>query len=101
MAADEVTGSGRSLDVHVVAPDGEVWAGSASFVIARAAGGDIGVLPAHESTLSVMGAGTVRIDRDHEEPIEVEVSGGFLSVGVTSGGVTRVDVLAEHATTLL
>lgn len=97
MADGEVTGSGRSLDVHVVAPGGEVWAGRASFIVARAAGGDVGVLPAHEPTLSLMREGTVRIDRVGEEPLEVEVSGGFLSVGLTSDGVTRVDVLAEHA----
>lgn len=95
--ADEVTGSGRSLDVHVVTPATEVWAGNAKFVIARAAGGDVGVLPAHEPMLSVMGEGTVRIDHTDGQTTEVTVSGGFLSVGTTTEGITRVDILAESA----
>jgi F-type H+-transporting ATPase subunit epsilon len=95
-SASGVTGTGKSLDVHVVTPDEERWAGPARFLVARAAGGDVGVLPGHEPMLSVMGEGTVRIEREGGASDEVRVTGGFLSVGVTSEGVTRVDILAEH-----
>lgn len=86
------------LDVHVVTPDREVWSGEAKYVIARAAGGDLGVLPGHEPVLSVLRPGRLRIELLEGPDFEADVDGGFLSVATTAG-VTRVDVLAEHVTT--
>lgn len=85
---------GSRMDVHVVTPDREVWAGEATFVVARAAGGEIGILPGHEPVLSVLASGSFKIESPSGD-FTGEVDGGFLSVG-RSGDTTRVDVLAEH-----
>lgn len=91
------------FDVHVVTPDREVWSGQASFVIARSAAGDLGILAGHEPVLSVLEIGVIRIERVGEQPLVAAVDGGFLSVGRRPGAeegtsTTRVDILAEHVT---
>lgn len=87
-----------SLDVHVVTPDREVWAGEAKFVIARAGSGDVGILPGHEPVLSVLRPGEFRVETADGSVRTGEIDSGFLSVGLTTDGVTRVDLLAEHVT---
>ena len=84
------------LDVHLVTPEREVWAGEADFVIARSVAGDLGILPGHEATLAALAAGMVYIEAGGRRTA-VEVDGGFLHVGELGEG-TRVDILAEHAT---
>jgi F-type H+-transporting ATPase subunit epsilon len=83
------------LDLHLVTPEREVWAGSADFVIARTVAGDIGILPEHAPTLAALAVGPVYIDADGQRTAAV-VDGGFLHVGELGDG-TRVDILAEHA----
>ncbi len=84
------------LDVHIVTPDREVWAGEARFVIARAGNGDVGVLPGHEPMLSVLRPGDYRVETVSGEVLTGNIDSGFLSVGRTPAGQTRVDLLAEH-----
>lgn len=86
------------FSVHLVTPEREVWSGEATFVIARSASGDMGVLAGHEPVLSVLGIGPVVIERVNEPSLTAAVDGGFLSVSTTADGTTRVDVLAEHVT---
>lgn len=81
------------MHVELVAVERRLWAGDASFVLARTTVGDLGVLPGHEPTLAQMeGAGVVRIDATDGTQVTVAVHGGFLSI--TPEGVT---VLAEFA----
>jgi F-type H+-transporting ATPase subunit epsilon len=83
------------LDVHLVTPEREVWAGEADFVTARGVDGDLGVLPGHAPLLAALAVGPVFIDADGSRTA-VAVDGGFLHVA-HDDDVTRVDILAEHA----
>jgi F-type H+-transporting ATPase subunit epsilon len=83
------------LDVHLVTPEREVWAGDADFVIVRSVEGDLGILPGHAPTLAALDVGPVYIEAGGERTA-VAVDGGFLHVGELGEG-TRVDILAEHA----
>ena len=83
------------LDVHLVTPEREVWAGEADFVSARAVDGDLGVLPGHTPLLAALDVGPVYIDADGGRTAVV-VDGGFLHVAHQDDS-TRVDILAEHA----
>ena len=83
------------LDVHLVTPEREIWAGDADFVIARSVAGDVGILPGHTPMLAALDVGAVFIEAGGER-IAVAVDGGFLHVGELGEG-TRVDILAEHA----
>ena len=83
-----------ALDVHVVTPEREVWAGPAEIVIARGVEGEVGILSGHAPLLIRLAIGPLRIR--HEGAIEYAVvDGGFLHV-TSSEGATRVDVLAEQ-----
>src|SRR3712207_841912 len=83
------------LEVHLVTPEREVWAGEADFVTARGVDGDLGVLPGHAPLLAALAVGPVFIDAGGGRTAVV-VDGGFLHVAAEDG-VTRVDILAEHA----
>ena len=88
-----------ALDVHLVTPEREVWAGTADFVIARSVAGDLGILPGHTPTLAALDIGAVYIEAGGQRTAVV-VDGGFLHVGEgggESGEDTRVDILAERA----
>jgi F-type H+-transporting ATPase subunit epsilon len=87
-----------SLQVHLVTPEREVWTGQASFVVARAGDGDLGVLPGHAPLLAALQVGPVFIDAEGGR-VAAAVDGGFLHVGHEDDDdqVTRVDILAEHA----
>jgi F-type H+-transporting ATPase subunit epsilon len=85
-----------TLDVHVVTPEREVWAGRAAMVIARSVTGELGVLPEHEPTLACLAVGPLRVDGAEGGTVHAAVDGGFLSVSRTNDGGTRVDVLAER-----
>jgi F-type H+-transporting ATPase subunit epsilon len=84
-----------NLEVHLVTPEREVWAGEADFVTARGVDGDLGVLPGHAPLLAALAVGPVFIDAGGSRTAVV-VDGGFLHVA-HDDDVTRVDILAEHA----
>jgi F-type H+-transporting ATPase subunit epsilon len=73
-----------TLRVEVVAPDGEVWSGSARMVIAKTLDGDIGVLTGHPPVLGLLAEGSVVRVLDPGDggsgEVVAAVSGGFLSV---------------------
>jgi F-type H+-transporting ATPase subunit epsilon len=81
-----------SLHVELVAADRLVWSGDATMVIARTTEGDIGVLPNHAPTLSLMVDGIVEVTTENSEVWVAAVDEGFLSVAEN-----RVSVLSEHA----
>lgn len=80
-----------TLQVTLVSPDREVWAGEADMVIARTTDGELGVMPGHISLLGELVPSPVRIKRAGEPDLVAAVHGGFLSV--TADGVS---VLAEN-----
>jgi len=51
------------VDVHVVTPQREVWAGEAEMVIARGVDGEVGILGGHAPLLIQLAVGPLRIDR--------------------------------------
>jgi F-type H+-transporting ATPase subunit epsilon len=81
-----------ALQVELVAADRVVWSGEASYVLARTADGEIGVLVDHAPTMSVMVENVVRIDGTDGERSVAAVDSGFLSVADN-----RVSILAEQA----
>ena len=89
------------LDVHVVTPERELWAGEAETVIARGIDGEVGILTGHAPLMVQLAVGPLRIQSENEGEIVAVVDGGFLhvtSVGVEQGEAgTRVDVLASNA----
>ena len=84
-----------TLQVALVVPEGELWAGPASMVIAKTLDGDIGVLTGHSPVLGILAEGSVvRIRPRAARPrtsraVRAAVSGGFLSVADD-----RVSILA-------
>jgi F-type H+-transporting ATPase subunit epsilon len=85
-----------ALDVHLVTPEREVWAGTAQMVIARGTAGEVGILTGHAPLLIRLAIGPLRIqDEDGAWRVAV-VDGGFLHV-TSAEGASRVDVLATHA----
>jgi F-type H+-transporting ATPase subunit epsilon len=85
------------LEVALVAADRQVWAGKASMVIAKAADGDVGVMPGHQPVMSVLkpSVATIRTladDGSAGEVLKVALHGGFISVDEN-----RVSLLGEAA----
>jgi F-type H+-transporting ATPase subunit epsilon len=89
-----------TLQVSLVVPEGEVWAGPAGMVIAKTKDGDIGVLTGHSPVLGILAEGSlVRIVPEGGDDGAAEgatviaaVNGGFFSVADD-----RVSVLAREA----
>ena len=83
------------LEVHLVTPERELWSGEADMVVARGTEGEVGILANHAPLLIRLAIAPLRIRHDGQEERSV-IDGGFLHVSTTEG-VTRVDVLAQHA----
>ncbi len=69
-----------ALNVEVVATDHTVWSGEASAISAPAADGSIGIRPGHQPILAVLRPGKVDINPVSGETVELDISGGFVSV---------------------
>lgn len=82
----------QNLQVELVAADRLVWSGEATMVIARTTEGDIGILPNHAPTLSLLVDGVVDVQTTEGETWVAAVSAGFLSVAHN-----RISILAEYA----
>jgi F-type H+-transporting ATPase subunit epsilon len=83
-----------TMQVELVIPEGELWAGPAEMVIAKTLDGDIGVLTGHAPVIGILAEGSlVRIRPDSGgDEVVAAVSGGFFSVADD-----RVSVLARQA----
>ncbi len=84
-----------SLEVHIVTPEREVWAGEVDELIARGVDGEVGILGGHAPLLVQLAIGPLRLLSEQGETRAV-VDGGFLHVS-THEGATRADVLAAQA----
>jgi F-type H+-transporting ATPase subunit epsilon len=85
-----------ALDVHVVTPEREVWAGSAEMVVAHGTDGMVGILAGHAPLLIRLSIAPIKIQLEGGDWEVVVVDGGFLHV-TNDEGSTRVDVLATSA----
>jgi F-type H+-transporting ATPase subunit epsilon len=85
-----------ALEVHVVTPEREVWAGQATEVIAHGVDGDVGILAGHAPLLVHLAVGPLQIQEEDGTWLKAVVDGGFLHVS-TEEGASRVDVLATNA----
>jgi F-type H+-transporting ATPase subunit epsilon len=83
-----------TLQVALVAPEGEIWSGAARQIIAKTLDGDIGVLSGHTPVLGILAEGSlVRIfPEDASGEVVAAIGGGFLSVADD-----QVSVLARQA----
>ena len=83
-----------TLDVHLVTPEREVWAGPAEMVVARGVDGMVGILAGHAPLLIRLAPAPLRIQATEGGWSEWALDGGFLHVTSGEEG-TRVDVLAS------
>jgi F-type H+-transporting ATPase subunit epsilon len=79
------------LQVSIVTPEREVWTGEATFVLTRAEGGDIGILPGHSPFLGSLHHARLSVETE-EGRVFVAVHGGFVEVSSD-----QVTVLTERA----
>ena len=92
-----------SVEVHVVTPEREIWAGQAETVIARGVDGEVGILTGHAPMMVQLAIGPLRIQAEGEPEIAAVIDGGFLHVSSAAdrdeagANATRVDVLATGA----
>jgi F-type H+-transporting ATPase subunit epsilon len=85
-----------TVDVHVVTPEREVWAGTAQMVIARGVAGEVGILGGHAPLLIQLAVGPLRIQEEDGRELRAVVDGGFMHVTSGEDG-TRIDVMASQA----
>ncbi|HUF59342.1 MAG TPA: F0F1 ATP synthase subunit epsilon [Actinomycetota bacterium] len=85
-----------ALEVHVVTPEREVWAGQATEVVAHGVDGDVGILTGHAPLLVQLAIGPLQVQEEDGTWLKAVVDGGFLHVS-SEEGTTRVDVLATNA----
>jgi F-type H+-transporting ATPase subunit epsilon len=86
-----------TLNVTMVVPEGEVWAGPAERVIAKTLDGDIGLLTGHTPVLGILAEGSVvrilpEAGSAGEGELLAAVNGGFLALADD-----RVSILARQA----
>ncbi|HTS98240.1 MAG TPA: F0F1 ATP synthase subunit epsilon [Streptosporangiaceae bacterium] len=87
-----------TLQVELVVPEGELWAGPAELVIAKTMDGDIGVLTGHTPVLGILAEGSVVRIRPEgaaagdDGEVIAAVNGGFFSVADD-----RISILAREA----
>ncbi len=85
-----------TLQVKLVVPEGEVWAGPADRVIAKTLDGDVGILAGHTPVLGIISAGSVVRILPEDAPggawVQAAIGDGFLSVADD-----RVSILARQA----
>ena len=108
-----------TVEVHVVTPEREVWAGQAETVIARGVDGEVGILTGHAPMMVQLAIGPLRIQTEGQPEIAAVIDGGFMHVssgadrgegsgadrgegsgadrGEATAAATRVDVLATGA----
>lgn len=79
------------LQVSVVTPEREVWSGEATFVVARSADGDLGILPGHAPFLGNLHHARLVV-QDDDGQTYIAVHGGFIQVFED-----KVTVLTESA----
>ncbi len=78
--ADDLARGDVRLQVHVVSPESEIFAGRANWITAPGAEGSFGVWPRHAPLVAALSSGMLRIGLPDRETMEWVVRGAFLSV---------------------
>ena len=82
----------NTIQVDIVSPEGQLFAGEANMVFAPAVEGEIGIAPRHAPLLTTLSAGVVRVHVDGQEEQSFYVGGGALEIQPN-----KVSVLADTA----
>lgn len=69
-----------NLHCNVLTPEGQVYEGEATMVVAPASDGQIGIQPRHAALITSLGKGKLRIKTASEGEKEWQLEGGFLEV---------------------
>ncbi|MFC4077367.1 F0F1 ATP synthase subunit epsilon [Salinithrix halophila] len=80
-----------TMQLDIVTPERKVYSEQVDMVVARAAEGDIGILPHHSPFISPLQVTAVKVKKDGEEQL-IAISGGFIEVHDN-----KVTLLAESA----
>jgi F-type H+-transporting ATPase subunit epsilon len=73
-------GDRKRLGVRVLSPDGVVWEGAATMVVAPSVLGEVGILPRHAPLIAFLRIGETRIKTLEETEVVLATSEGYLSV---------------------
>ena len=69
-----------TMHVDIVSAEEEIYSGVATFLVAPATGGEVGVAPRHTPLLSPLKAGEVKVTLQGGEEQSIFVSGGMLEI---------------------
>ncbi|GIN57203.1 F0F1 ATP synthase subunit epsilon [Lederbergia ruris] len=81
----------KTLQVHIVTPDGPVFDGDVEMITTKAESGELGILPGHIPMVAPLQIGAVRLNKGNETEF-VAVNGGFVEVQQE-----KVTILAQTA----
>jgi F-type H+-transporting ATPase subunit epsilon len=70
----------KTIEVHVVSAEEEIFSGLALMVTASGSEGDLGIEPEHAPLLTLLKPGEVRIRKLDKSEESIYVQGGFLEV---------------------
>ena len=70
----------KTIRVHIVSAESEIWSGEASMVFASAELGAMGIAPRHSPLLTRLEPGEVRVRKPDGEELDFYVSGGILEI---------------------
>ncbi|WP_214826052.1 F0F1 ATP synthase subunit epsilon [Exiguobacterium algae] len=82
----------NTLHVNVVTPDGAAYEGDARMVIAKAATGELGILPKHVPMVTPLDVSVLKLRHEDGGRTLIAISGGFMEVRPDT-----VTILAETA----
>jgi F-type H+-transporting ATPase subunit epsilon len=82
----------NTIQVDIVSPEGQLFAGSATMVFVPGSEGELGIAPRHAPLLTTMHPGVVRVQIEGQEEQTFYVGGGALEVQPN-----RVSILADTA----
>lgn len=81
----------KTLQVHIVTPDGPVFDGDVEMVTTKVESGELGILPGHIPMVAPLQIGAVRLNKGNKTEF-VAVNGGFVEVQQE-----KVTILAQTA----
>ncbi len=82
----------KKLHLRIVSPSRLIYENDVDMVILRAVSGDMGILPDHENTTTLLSLGVLRVKNDGVEE-SIAILGGFCTI--TKEGVNILSDAAE------
>ena len=71
----------KSFKLQIVAPDRVLYDGEATFLLVRAASGDIGIQANHQKLVTPLTIGKMKVEFADAQPRFAAITGGFMKVG--------------------